>query len=85
MSSGQMIKQNPEPFYKIKPEYTSTNYKIKIKEMDKQYDDLGFGWFGHPSKKERQYSIFAYQVLFQKVLLPINKVVENIILDTMAV
>ena len=53
MSSGQMIKQNPEPFYKIKPEYTSTNYKIKIKEMDKQYDDLGFGWFGHPSKKKK--------------------------------
>lgn len=60
MSSGQMIKQNPEPFYKIKPEYTSTNYKIKIKEMDKQYNDMGFGWFGHPSKKERRYSIFAY-------------------------
>lgn len=54
------IKTDPEPFYKIKPEFTSTNYKIKIKEMDKQYDDMGMGWFGHPSKQDRQYSIFSY-------------------------
>ena len=55
-----MIKSSPEAFYKIKDKYSSANYKVKIKEMDKQYDDLGFGWFGHPSKKFRQYSIFAY-------------------------
>ena len=60
MNHSTTIKTDPEPFYKIKPEFTSTNYKIKIKEMDKQYDDLGLGWFGHPSKQHRKYSIFAY-------------------------
>ena len=60
MKHSTTIKTDPEPFYKIKPEFTSTNYKIKIKEMDKQYDELGMGWFGHPSKQDRQYSIFAY-------------------------
>lgn len=60
MKHSTTIKTEPEPFYKIKPEFTSTNYKIKIKEMDKQYNDMGIGWFGHPSKQDRQYSIFAY-------------------------
>lgn len=60
MKHSTTIKTDPEPFYKIKPEFTSTNYKIKIKEMDNQYNDLGMGWFGHPSKQYRQYSIFAY-------------------------
>lgn len=55
-----MIKANPEPFYKIKPAYTSVNYNVKVKEPDTQYNDLGIGWFGHPSKQMRQYSIFAY-------------------------
>lgn len=53
------------------PENTDTkHYKIKekcykldkypIKNFDKKYEDLGFGWFGYPLKKYRKYSIFSY-------------------------
>ena len=67
------IQNNKLNFNTVKvrtPEKEPDYYKIKekcykpevypIKEFDKKYEDLGFGWFGYPLKKYRKYSIFAY-------------------------
>ena len=45
--------------YEIKNEVINPE-KYPIKDLDPQYLDLGFGWFGYPIKKYRKYSIFAY-------------------------
>jgi hypothetical protein len=52
-------KNSNADIYRIKED----SYKMEkypIKELDPQYSDLGFGWFGYPIKKYRKYSIFAY-------------------------
>jgi hypothetical protein len=49
---------NPQ-HYKIKEKCYKLD-KFHIKNFDKKYEDLGFGWFGYPLKKYRKYSIFAY-------------------------
>jgi hypothetical protein len=50
---------NKPIIYNIKDKcYKPTVYPIK--DIDKKYNDLGFGWFGYPMKKYRKYSIFAY-------------------------
>jgi hypothetical protein len=46
-------------FYKFKPEVLKLP-TYPIKEFDKKFEDLGFGWFGYPLKKYRKYSIFSY-------------------------
>lgn len=52
-------KDKEATLYKLK----ESSYKMEyypIKDLDPQYTDLGFGWFGYPLKKYRKYSIFAY-------------------------
>lgn len=51
--------ENLPKFYNFKPEIINPTV-YPIKEFDKKYEDLGFGWFGYPLKKYRKYSIFAY-------------------------
>jgi hypothetical protein len=46
-------------FYDFKSEILKPTV-YSIKDFDKKYEDLGFGWFGYPMKKYRKYSIFAY-------------------------
>lgn len=60
---------NREPkFYKIKEKCYIQEDNI-IKELDQQYLDLGFGWYGYPIKKYRKYSIFAYLGLMPEGIL----------------
>jgi len=46
-------------FYRIKPECLA-NEDIPVKEPEPEFTDLGMGWFGHPYKTDRKYSIFAF-------------------------
>ncbi len=56
-------KFGPQPgdgkFYRIKPECLTTE-DIPVKEPEPEFTDLGMGWFGHPYKTDRKYSIFAF-------------------------
>ena len=52
-----------QSFFIIKEKFTKPAYditKIPDKELNDEYNFLGMGWFGHPSKAERKYSIFSY-------------------------
>jgi hypothetical protein len=33
---------------------------VPVKELEKEFEELGIGWFGHPVKSNQKYSIFAY-------------------------
>lgn len=46
-------------FYKIKPECLATE-DLPVKQPEPEYTELGMGWFGHPYKTDRKYSIFAF-------------------------
>jgi len=56
-------KFGPQPkdgkFYRIKPECLA-NEDIPVKEPEPEFSDLGMGWFGHPYKTDRKYSVFAF-------------------------
>ena len=56
-------KSGPQPgdgkFYRIKPECLA-NEDIPVKEPEPEFSDLGIGWFGHPYKTDRKYSVFAF-------------------------
>lgn len=53
----------PQPgdgkFYKIKPECITTE-DIPVKQPEHEFTELGMGWFGHPYKTDRKYSVFAF-------------------------
>jgi hypothetical protein len=56
-------KFGPQPgdgkFYRIKPECLTTE-DIPVKTPEPEFTELGMGWFGHPYKTDRKYSIFAF-------------------------
>ena len=56
-------KFGPQPgdgkFYRIKPECLTTE-DIPVKTPEPEFTDLGMGWFGHPYKTDRKYSVFAF-------------------------
>jgi hypothetical protein len=56
-------KFGPQPgdgkFYRIKPECLATE-NIPVKEPEPEFTELGMGWFGHPYKTDRKYSVFAF-------------------------
>ena len=56
-------KNGPQPgdgkFYRIKPACISPE-DIPVKEPEPEFTDLGMGWFGHPYKTDRKYSVFAF-------------------------
>ena len=56
-------KLGPQPgdgkFYRIKPECLTTE-DIPVKEPEPEFTELGMGWFGHPYKTDRKYSVFAF-------------------------
>jgi hypothetical protein len=57
--------------YKLKEKCYNPD-KYPIKDFDKKYEDLGFGWFGYPMKKYRKYSIFAYLGLMPEGIIVHN-------------
>lgn len=56
-------KFGPQPkdgkFYRIKPECLTTE-DIPVKQPEPEFTELGMGWFGHPYKTDRKYSVFAF-------------------------
>lgn len=60
-SYGKRDKKNitGEKFYRIKPECLTTE-DIPVKEPEPEFTELGMGWFGHPYKTDRKYSVFAF-------------------------
>ena len=50
------------PFYRIKQSCLDRPPLIpqESKEVEKEYADLGIGWYGHPYKLEPKYSIFSF-------------------------
>jgi hypothetical protein len=50
------------PYYRIKESclVDSYNQENVTKELEPEFDKLGFGWYGHPYKLESKYSIFSF-------------------------
>ena len=48
-----------EKFYKINPKCLTTE-DIPVKQPEPEFTELGMGWFGHPYKTDRKYSVFAF-------------------------
>jgi hypothetical protein len=50
------------PYYKIKESCLIDSYNQEniTKELEPEFDKLGFGWYGHPYKLESKYSIFSF-------------------------
>ena len=65
---------NTNPFYKINPKCLEPPPEgiSNSKEPEKEYTDLGIGWYGHPYKLDPKYSIFTFLNLVPEGMI-INK------------
>ncbi len=66
------IKQNGKPFYRIKDECLAPQVGPSTKEPEKEFTDLGIGWYGHPYKLDPKYSIFTFLNLVPEGMI-VNK------------
>ena len=66
--------KNLNPFYKINPKCLEPPPEgiSNTKEPEKEFTDLGIGWYGHPYKLDPKYSIFTFLNLVPEGMI-INK------------